>query len=233
MRSRALPPDFDNTRALRSQYGALPSPLSAPVSSLGCLPTFADQSSVRPLTLETTRRMPEYDNYSQMYPSPTGASPALGPFAFTPPGSEHISPDSGPSISPFLDQQHSLGESVRRHGIAMPPRSHVYSQNSLYRLPFQTRLGPSNGDTPDPPLRSSISHSGLQSFSGGSQFVPERSSSFSEHNSQDLQRSYAQRLIGNSNPIEQQPYGLAFPRKYICLLKVRSSYSPQHRISTE
>lgn len=99
MRSRALPEDFDMTQALHSPFGGshgISTPLSPPVTYT---PVFPEGNMIRPLSIDTLRRVPDGTHMS-----PTGISPAFGGFAFTPPQSatDALSPVSGGAdASPF------------------------------------------------------------------------------------------------------------------------------------
>ncbi|SMQ49014.1 unnamed protein product [Zymoseptoria tritici ST99CH_3D7] len=211
MRSRALPADFDNTKALRSQYGASPSSMSASTPAASGGPTFADHTSARSLALETTQRMSEYDGRGHAYASPTGVSPALGSFAFTPPAAGNISPDSGEVLSPYILQHPNVQDTSRRHGIGMPPASHGYPhQSASYQLPYEERLVRHAADVTSTPLRSSVSHTGLRTTSGSIHTLPERSSSFPEHDSQERSGFYAHGNLVTPAASEQEPFGLGF-----------------------
>ncbi|KAM3421410.1 hypothetical protein BST61_g1804 [Cercospora zeina] len=103
LRSRTLPADFDTTQTLHSPFGAQAPSTGASVSTIGAY-NYGENAAGRPLTLDTFRRAPQYEQYGQQYASPTGVSPALSAFAFTPPpsASDHISPGSvAGSVSPL------------------------------------------------------------------------------------------------------------------------------------
>ncbi|EME77415.1 uncharacterized protein MYCFIDRAFT_200686 [Pseudocercospora fijiensis CIRAD86] len=186
MRSRALPSGFDTTQALHSPFGAQPPSMGAPMSSsIGGFATYGDSSAVRPLTLDTLRRVPDYEQYGQQYSSPTGVSPALGAFAFTPPQStsDHLSPGSATSsMSPYVLQQQVPYEASRRPPTGLPSSGHTpfTSQPQLQRLPLHERLNRTMGESTGSPLRTSVSYSTLNSTSTP-RHIPERAASFSEH----------------------------------------------------
>ncbi|KAF7187820.1 Protein lin-11 [Pseudocercospora fuligena] len=212
MRSRALPSGFDTTQALHSPFGAQPPSMGAPMSSIGGFPTYGDSSAVRPLTLDTLRRVPDYEQYGQQYASPTGVSPALGAFAFTPPqsASDHLSPGSAASsMSPYVLQQQAPYEASRRPPTGLPSSGHTSfaGQPHLQRLPLHERLNRTMGESTGSPLRTSVSYSTLNSTSTP-RHIPERAASFSEH-SFNQQRPQLQ-SIGNPSGSESGPYGLGF-----------------------
>lgn len=105
MRSRALPDDFDMTQALHSPFGAIQN-VNSTLSSPGGFSTISDSNIVRPLSLESLRRIP--DGPHHMSPIP-----GYGGFNFTPPqsvtdGLSPISPAGGDSpfgYSPSIDGQ--------------------------------------------------------------------------------------------------------------------------------
>lgn len=101
MRSRALPADFDTMQALRAPFGAPTPNAGTPDASPSTHGTFNNPSAVRPLTLDTLRRVPEYETYGQQYASPTGITPAVGSFVFTPPQSamDSLSPNTAMNMS--------------------------------------------------------------------------------------------------------------------------------------
>ncbi|KXS95781.1 hypothetical protein AC578_6451 [Pseudocercospora eumusae] len=229
MRSRALPSGFDTTQALHSPFGAQPSSMGAPMSSIGGFPTYGgDSSAVRPLTLDTLRRVPDYEQYGQQYASPTGVSPALGAFAFTPPqsASDHLSPGSAASsMSPYVLQQQAPYEASRRPPTGVPSSGHTAfaGQPHLQRLPLHERLNRTMGESTGSPLRTSVSYSTLNSTSTP-RHVPERAASFSEH-SFNQQRPQLQ-SIGNPSGSESGPYGLGF--SYSQVPQYQQPHAPQH-----
>lgn len=217
MRSRALPEHFDTTQALHSPFGAQPPPMGAPVPGVGGYAPYGDSGSIRPLTLDTLRRVPEYEQYGQQYASISGVSPALGAFAFTPPqsASEHMSPGSTTSgISPFvLQQQQGAYDHSRRPPLGLPGASQAgyIPQPQAARLPLHDRFARTLSEAAGSPLRTSLSYSSLGSTS--QHHYPERASSFSEHPSYGQPRPYLQRNTSNSSVTEPSSYGLGFSCK--------------------
>ncbi|CAK4030498.1 Homeobox HD-10 [Lecanosticta acicola] len=215
MRSRALPPDFDTTQALHSPFGAQHSAMGAPVSALGSYSAYGE-NVIRPLTLDTLRRVPDYEHYGhQQYAAPSGVSPALGAFAFTPPQSatDHLSPGSTASgMSPFVLQHQGSFDPSRRPpaGLAGSGPTSYAPQSSMPRLPLHDRFVRTTGEPTGSPLRTSVSYSALSS--GGTQQPHhlERAASFSEHSQYSQQRPQLHRNVSNSSLSEQTPYGLGF-----------------------
>ena len=163
MRSRALPADFDMTQALHSPFGAASQQaVGTPMPSPGGY--FGQPESVRPLTLDTLRRVPDFDTYGhQQYISPSGVTPALGAFNFTPPQSatDTMSPSS--AASNFTFHTH---ESPRRPPFGMSVGSHPNyptSHSQLSRPYLHERLTRGAGEQTGSPLRTSVSYSNLQS----------------------------------------------------------------------
>ena len=223
MRSRALPADFDMTQALHSPFGAPPPQhgLGTPLPSPGSYAHFG-QPGVRPLTLDTLRRVPEYEAYGQTphYASPTGMTPSLGGFAFTPPQSatDTMSPASAASNFNFQTQ-----ESPRRPPFGMPlgsQPSYAAAHSQMHRPFLQDRLSRPFGETAGSPLRTSVSYSNLGSSALPFSRPPERASSLSEQSSivQDRQPRSFTGPTGNVSG----PYGLGFSCKHSKLLYQRT-----------
>jgi hypothetical protein len=118
MSSRALPDNFDMTQALHSPFGAPTSNLGTPMPSPSAFSHFgSDGNAIRPLTLDTLRRVPDYEHFNAQYSSPAGMNTGVGAYGFTPPQSatETISPGSAVSeISPFGMHSRHPQESPRR-----------------------------------------------------------------------------------------------------------------------
>lgn len=209
MRSRALPVDFDSTQALHSPFGAQQPQMSAPISSMGTYPAYGEHGSVRPLRLDVVRGVPEYDQYTQSYASPAGASPALAAFGFTPPhsASDHITPAPSTNMPPYHMHQQGAYESSRRGPASLPVAEHGYAP-SLH-MPHHERISRTSGESNT--LRTSISQSGLGSSSGQPHRLPERSSSFSEQSPYNHQFSQPPRSVGVT---EFDSYGLGFSCEY-------------------
>ncbi|KAF2232515.1 hypothetical protein EV356DRAFT_450123 [Viridothelium virens] len=187
MSSRALPENFDMTQALHSPFGAvnpanpnvgtpLASPAAFGANYPGQFPGQLPNGGVsRPLTLDTGfRRGPDNSHMS-----PTGISPALSAFAFTPPQSatDTMSPVStsvaDASSSPFAyahTPPSSFGGSPKRpnpfagpYG-ANPNYPAGPAQHKIPRLNIYDRMGPmgrSRAESLQSPLRTSISYSNM------------------------------------------------------------------------
>lgn len=223
MRSRALPADFDMMQALRAPFGA-PTPTSGtPEASPGGLNSF-NPGGVRPLTLDTLRRVPDYEPYNQNFTSPTGVTPAIGTFAFTPPQSatDTISPSSAIGMSPFTFQAQ---DSPRRpgYGLSLNTQAGYAAQNAqMARHHLHERFGRPLGEMAGSPLRSSISYSGLSSNVAG-QGQPQqqvRSNSMSEHYTHE--RPHNPRSATYTNMSSSGPYGLGFTCKLARVSKLSS-----------
>lgn len=218
MRSRALPEHFDTTQALHSPFGAQAPPMGAPLPGIGGYLHYGDNGGIRPLTLDTLRRVPDYEQYGQQYASVSGVSPALGAFAFTPPqsASEHLSPNSATSgMSPFvLQQQQQQGayDPSRRPPIGLPEATQAgyMPQQQASRLPLHDRFARTLSEAAGSPLRTSVSYSTLGSTSQPAQQYPGRAASYSEHSTYGQQRPYLQRNPSNTSVTEPSSYGLGF-----------------------
>jgi len=218
MRSRALPADFDMTQALHSPFGTQPPTMGTPMPSPGSYVSYGDANGVRPLTLDTLRRVPDYESYGQQYTSPTGITPALGSFAFTPPQSatDTMSPASAASnVSSFGFQTQ---ESPRRQPFGLP----LGSQSGfgghhphIPRLHLHDRFGRPFGESAGSPLRTSMSYSGLNQNNVSQPQQQERASSFSEHSVSVHDRPQQHRSLTNPSGGPSGPYGLGFSCEYI------------------
>jgi hypothetical protein len=213
LRSRALPADFDTTQALHSAYGAQAPSVGAPISTIGAY-GYGDNGGGRSLTLDTMRRVPEYEQYGQQYASPTGVSPALGAFAFTPPpsASDHISPGSvAGSVSPYVLHNSAPYDSSRRLPTGLPAVGHTpypSQPQHLQRMPLHERLGRTMGEPTSSPLRSSVSYAHLTSASAQPRHIPERAASFSEHGYAHQRPQYQSTTSHGSG--DAGPHGLGF-----------------------
>ena len=213
MRSRALPANFDMTHALHAPFGAPAPGAGTPSASPGSYAPFGNTNGARPLTLDTFKRVPEYQAYGQHYASPTGITPAIGGFAFTPPQSatDAISPSSATTnMSPFSFQTQ---ESPRRHPFSGQVGQHAghpsYPPQGP-RLQIHDRLTRSIGETAGSPLRTSISYSGLGSI-GTSQSQPQdRTQAPSEQHSYGHGAQQQSRSASNAGVTGSGPYGLGF-----------------------
>jgi len=222
MRSRALPAGFDMTQALHSPVGAPtptgPTPSASPQTFASFAPT---GSGVGPLTLDTMRRSSLYQPYMQQFASPTGVTPSLGGFAFTPPQSatETLSPGSAPGASSAFSF-HS-NDTARRYPYGLQTGGQTgYTGHAAQvpRLHTADRFTRPAAEAVGSPLRSSISYSGLN---GGSvsQTPGERSSSFSEQSSYTHERARQTRAVTNSGSGGTGPYGLGFSCKLMRTLR--------------
>lgn len=233
LRSRALPESFDMTQALHSPFGTAPPTMGTPMPSPAAYSQFGNDAGggVRPLTLDTLRRVPEYEQFGQpQYTSPSGITPAMGQFAFTPPQSatETISPGSAVSdMSPFGFQPRAPQESPRRPPFTGPMGSGQPGYGShptqMPRLHMHDRFNRPIGETASSPLRTSMSYSALGSGSVSQHQPTERAASFSEHTSHPSDRSNQQRSLTNPTSSGSGSYGLGFT----CKLKVHDTSMEQ------
>jgi hypothetical protein len=213
LRSRALPADFDMTQALHSPFGAQAQGMGTPMPSPGIRGSFGE--GIRPLTLDTLRRVPDYEHYGQQYASPTGISPALGAFAFTPPQSATDTMSPGSAVSNMSTFSYQAQESPRR-----PPFPLAIGSSSGFGQPpphmprpsFHDRLNRPLGEPVGSPLRTSISYTELGS-SGASQSHQERAASFSEQSTSMQSRPHQQRSLTGPLGGASAPYGLGFSCK--------------------
>ena len=210
MRSRALPANFDMSQALHSPFGASPpqQSMGPPLPFTSNYALYSGGAEVKPLTLDTLRRVPEYE-YSQQYTSPTTVTPALGAFAFTPPQSatETISPISAVSnMSAFTFPPQ---ESPRRHQYSGLPMvaSAGYGTNHPYlpRLHIHDRFSRPLGDSAGSPLRTSMSYTGLPASQ-----AQERSLSYTDQATVVQERPQQHRSLTTQSGGPSGPYGLGF-----------------------
>lgn len=223
MRSRALPENFDMTQALHSPFGAPTPNVGTPMPSPSAYSHFGtDINAIRPLTLDTLRRVPDYENLSHHYTSPTGMSPSVGAFGFTPPQSatETVSPNSAVSdLSAFGMHPRHPQESPRRlpYGFGMGHSSSFYGPHSqLSRLQTHDRFSRPIGEGVSSPLRTSMSYSALGSGPSTQTQPSGRASSFSESTSNASGRPH---FRSSTNPTTSgssgtSPYGLGFTCEY-------------------
>lgn len=215
MRSRALPANFDMTQALHSPFGAPPPQqhMGTTIPSPGGYTPFGEAAGVRPLTLDTLRRAPEYGQYGQQqYTSPTAITPALGAFAFTPPQSatETMSPASAASnVSSYGFQTQ---ESPRRHPFGVPLGGHAsYGSHHPMPRPYSyDRLSRPVGESAGSPLRTSMSYSGLGSSGMPTSHPQERAASFSEQPPLRNDRPQQPRSLTGPTGAGPGPYSLGF-----------------------
>lgn len=213
MRSRALPDDFDTTQALHSPFGAQQPQMGVSSSSVGSYPMYNEHGGVRPLTLDTVRGVAEYAQYSPSYASPSGVSPALGAFAFTPPRSvsDHISPGPSNSMSPYVVQHQAAYDSSRRAPICLPAIEHGYPPV------HPSQQGPPSDQMSRMPIDpTSFQLRGSESYAEGSTSVlshpfAARSPSYTDHLSYDHQRLHPPRSAGM---MDSDSHGSTFSRKY-------------------
>ena len=207
-------------QALRTPFSAATPTGGTPEASPGGLGNFNNPSAVRPLTLDTLRRVPDYEPYNQQYTSPTGITPAIGSFAFTPPQSatDAISPNTAMNMSSFnFPPPQPPQDSPRRpgYGLSLNTQAGYASQNAhMARQHLHERFGRPLGDHGGSPLRTSISYAGL---SAGAAPNPNqgRSSSMSEHGQYTHERPPNPRSATFSNMGGSGPYGLGFSCKQV------------------
>lgn len=186
--------------------------MGTPMPSPGAYAPFGDSGGVRPLTLDTLRRVPEYDLHAAQYTSPTGISPALGAFAFTPPQSatDTMSPTSAASdMSAYGFPHRGAQESPRRHPFGGPlggPTGFAAHHQHAPRLHLHDRFSRPMPESVGSPLRSSMSYSGPPSGGLPSNHPPERSASFAAQSSFVPERGHQQRSMTSPGG----PYGLGF-----------------------
>jgi hypothetical protein len=180
-------------------------------------------SAALPLTLDTLRRSSQYQPYAGQYTSPTGVTPAIGNFAFTPPQSatETLSPASaigGANAFNFQQPQ----ETPRRPSYSMGnsmQQGYGPHASQVPRIHTHDRFARSGTEAVGSPLRTSMSYSGLNSSSvqhAQAQHQSERSNSFSGDSSYTHERTRQSRSNSNMAPNSAGPYGLGFSCKY-CL----------------
>lgn len=218
MRSRALPAGFDMTQALHSPFGAQTPVGTTPAVQSQTFAPFGNNSGPIPLTLDTLRRSSHYQPYAGQYTSPTGVTPAIGQFAFTPPQSatDALSPASAMGgANAFNFQPH---ESPRRPSYGVPSSgqpgyaSHSSHASQVPRIHTHDRFARPVSEAVGSPLRTSMSYSGLNA-SGVSQQQGERSNSFSGDSSYTLERARQSRSNSNLASNSAGPYGLGFSCK--------------------
>ncbi|GAB7323532.1 hypothetical protein MBLNU13_g07040t1 [Cladosporium sp. NU13] len=216
MSSRALPDNFDMTQALHSPFGAPTSNLGTPMPSPSAFSHFgSDGNAIRPLTLDTLRRVPDYEHFNTQYSSPSGMNTGVGAYGFTPPQSatETISPGSAVSeISPFGMHSRHPQESPRRppYGFNAAHASSYYGSHAqVSRLHVHDRFSRPISESVSSPLRTSMSYSSLGSGSSSHVQPSGRASSFSENTSAPTERPQLRSL---TNPVTSGsgPYGLGF-----------------------
>jgi hypothetical protein len=160
MRSRALPDDFDMTQALHSPFGAsahgVGTPLTSPTSYT---PTFPEGNMIRPLSIDTLRRVPEHL-------SPTGISPAFGGFTFTPPQSatDTLSPVSA-SPDSFQFPPAPIDTSPRRSNpftgsVTSGPATYGSHHPNIPRLQLHDRINRTRSESLHSPLRTTMTYDG-------------------------------------------------------------------------
>jgi hypothetical protein len=182
MRSRALPDDFDMTQALHSPFGTIQN-VSSTLSSPGGYSSISDGNIMRPLSLDSLRRVPDGPQMSPI--------PGYGGFQFTPPQSvtDGLSPVSPAGDSPFSAYSPSLDGQRRNNpfgGLSSP--STFTSHPQIPRLQMHDRDPRSRSDSLNSPLRPTLSYPG-----------------------QGDMNSPSSPLAGDSNgPQGMMPYGLGY-----------------------
>jgi len=221
MSSRALPDNFDMTQALHSPFGAPTPNMGTPMPpSGGAYSHFGpDSNAIRPLTLDTLRRVPDYEQFNAQYTSPTGMNQGVGAYGYTPPQSatETISPGSaaGEYIPYGAHSRHPQGSPRRPpYGFNPAPGSSFYnSHGQVSRLQMQDRFARPISETVSSPLRSSMSYSALGSAAASQNQPSARAASFSEHSSNQSERPQL-RSLTNPATSGSGPYGLGFTCKF-------------------
>ncbi|TKA77853.1 hypothetical protein B0A55_05165 [Friedmanniomyces simplex] len=236
LRSRVLPADFDMTQALHAPFGSQPPQnVGTPMASPGTYGPLGEAGGVRPLTLDTLRRVPEYEPYGQhQYVSPTGITPALGAFAFTPPQSatDTISPASVTSAASNYTFQ--TQESPRRFPfpLSMSAHSGYAAPQHMPRLHMHDRFNRPIGESAGSPLRTSMSYSGLGPASQSQTPSQERSSSFSEHSSVLQDRPQQHRSLTGPTGSSSGPIGLGFSYAQMPQYATSEHQQQQHQQSS-
>jgi hypothetical protein len=221
MSSRALPDNFDMTQALHSPFGAPTPNMGTPMPpSGGAYSHFGtDSNAIRPLTLDTLRRVPDYEQFNAQYTSPTGMTQGVGAYGYTPPQSatETISPGSaaGEYIPYGAHSRHPQGSPRRPpYGFNAAPGSSFYnSHGQVSRLQMQDRFARPISETISSPLRTSMSYSALGSASASQNQPSARAASFSEHSSGQSERPQL-RSLTNPATSGSGPYGLGFTCRF-------------------
>ncbi|KAF2843136.1 hypothetical protein M501DRAFT_926337 [Patellaria atrata CBS 101060] len=154
MRSRALPEDFDMAQALHSPFGA-PHGVGTPLGSpAGYNPGFPEGNMMRPLSIDTLRRLPE-----GAHMSPTGISPAFGGFTFTPPQSatEGLSPVSPTGEGSPFNYPGPMDQNRRGNPFVGSPNGFT-SHPQIPRLQIHDRVVRTRAESLSSPLRTSMSY---------------------------------------------------------------------------
>jgi hypothetical protein len=205
MRSRALPDDFDMTQALHSPFGTAHggTPMTSPGSYA---PSFPEENMMRPLSIDTLRRMPDGSHMS-----PSGIAPTFGGFAFTPPQSatENLSPVSAGHESSFSYASAQFDRSPRRSNPFIGTMSMISSpayaaHPNIPRLQLHAdRVTRTRAEVLSSPLRASMTYS--NAINGGSLHGSHDGSSQSTESSQ-MHGEQSQRPLSSS----MMPYGLGY-----------------------
>jgi hypothetical protein len=220
MSSRALPDNFDMTQALHSPFGAPTPNMGTPMPpSGGAYSHFGtDSNAIRPLTLDTLRRVPDYEQFNAQYTSPTAMNQGVGAYGYTPPQSatETISPGSAPGeyIPYGAHSRHPQGSPRRPpYGFNAAPGSSFYnSHGQVSRLQMQDRFARPISETISSPLRTSMSYSALGSASASQNQPSARAASFSEHSSGQSERPQL-RSLTNPATSGSGPYGIKVSKR--------------------
>jgi hypothetical protein len=157
MRSRALPDDFDMTQALHSPFGAIQN-VSSAISSPGGYSSISDGNMIRPLSLDSLRRV----DGSHLSPSvPYGGF-------FTPPQSvtDTMSPVSPAGDSPF-PYSPSLDGARRSNpfagGLTSPS---AFTSHPIPRLQLHDRDPRNRAESMTSPMRPTMSYSNQGDMNG-------------------------------------------------------------------
>ncbi|KAF1986969.1 hypothetical protein K402DRAFT_60439 [Aulographum hederae CBS 113979] len=166
MRSRALPDDFDMTQALHSPFGAthgLGTPLTSPSSYT---PAFPEGNMIRPLNIDTLRRVPDGSHIS-----PGVMTPFSGGFNFTPPQSvtDTLSPVSnhGDNSPAFNFSPNPMNGDRRGNPFGNVGSTPSYTSHpNIPRLQIHDRMQRTRSESLSSPLRTSMSYSGGSDMTG-------------------------------------------------------------------
>ena len=227
MKSRALPEDFDMTRALNSPYNGNQYAGTTPVvhSPTTYLPPGHDTPGlIRPLVIDPSRRYSEEDSTI----SPLSMSSAYGNF-FTPPGSAAASENLSPVSTASERGQFGHFQEGQNGNPATGPFSRPSSFSSHYyphyaqipRLQLHDRVNRSRAESLGSPLKSSMS------YTGNSTEYP----SYPQPPPGAVQTIDGRHIIDRNQyqpPSEhwQNPYGLGHHGKFLFQLRQQT---PAHR----
>lgn len=122
MRSRALPANFDMSRALHSPFAVSRSTFDTPIPPSAHHTPIRDPSVLKPPTVDISQQIPIYDPHPTPHTSLNLATP-LGGFATTP---HNSTPDTMPSSR--LPSQRYETEDISSNLVRYGPSTHQLSQ---------------------------------------------------------------------------------------------------------